>query len=148
LKKEKEVNFGDILNKWEKQNAGTGEYDKDSGLPETGETPGKGRNPGERRARLLRKKPDAVIDLHGLKQDEAFIALQTFFTRCMSNEYEKVLIIHGKGNHQGEGVLKDLSRRFIESCPFAGESGYNNAKDGGSGATWVILKGNKNQKSR
>jgi len=133
------MNFGDILNKWEKQNTGL----KDSGLPETDETREENRNPGERRSRLLRKKPDATIDLHGLRKDEAWTALQTFISNSRNNGFEKVLIIHGKGNHQGEGVLRDLSRQFIESCPFAGESSYSHSKDGGSGATWVILKDNK-----
>ena len=137
------MNFGDILNKWEKKNPGNSVYKEDSGIPEDSEASGETNNPGERRSRLLRKKPDAAIDLHGLDQDEAYTALETFFDNSRRNGYEKVLVIHGKGNHQGEGVLRLLSRRFIESCPFAGESGYSHAKDGGSGATWVILKREK-----
>ena len=137
------MNFGDILNRWEKQNRGTEGYDKD----EAAAGPGKGS--GERRRRLLRKRPDASIDLHGLTQDEAWNALETFFNRSRNSGFEKVLVIHGKGNHKGsgnegprpaEGALRDLSRRFIESCPFAGESGLSHIKEGGSGATWVILK--------
>ncbi|MCL2319916.1 MAG: Smr/MutS family protein [Treponema sp.] len=129
------MDFGDILNKWEKQNANRNEvYDKDSTDP-----PEKN-NAGERRSRLLRKKPDAIIDLHGLTRDEAWTALETFFENSRRDECEKVLIIHGKGNHGNEGVLKDLSRQFIESCSFAGESGHNSAREGGTGATWVILK--------
>ena len=135
------MKFGDILAEWEK-NAGNKaiykQHDKDL---EQSEAQNSTR---ENRSRLLRKKPDAVIDLHGLKQDEAWAALKFFFDDAKRKGFEKLLIIHGKGNHTGfsgsEGVLKTLSRQFIESCPGAGESGYSSNRDGGSGATWVILK--------
>ncbi|MDR0706688.1 MAG: Smr/MutS family protein [Treponema sp.] len=95
----------------------------------------------ENRSRLLRKKPDAEIDLHTLTHDKAWQALEDFFQKCSALNLEKVLVIHGKGNHSnGEAVLKRLVQKFIEKNPLAGESGYNPAKTGGSGATWVILK--------
>jgi hypothetical protein len=31
-------------------------------------------------------------------------------------------------------------RKYIEKCPFAGESGHEKAANGGTGATWVLLK--------
>jgi DNA-nicking Smr family endonuclease len=96
---------------------------------------------GERRRRLLRQRPDAVIDLHGLTQDEAWAALETFFENSRLNNFEKVMIIHGKGIHsEGDAVLAEISRKFIEACPFAGESGHGSAAEGGRGATWVLLK--------
>ena len=62
---------------------------------------------------------------------------------------EKVLVVHGKGNHsEGESVLKRTTREFVERCPFAGESGQAEVRLGGSGATWVALKGNQDQRSR
>ncbi|AEF83698.1 Smr domain protein [Treponema primitia ZAS-2] len=97
--------------------------------------------PGERRRRLLAKKPDATIDLHGLTRDEAWLALESFFRVSQQQGFEKLLIIHGKGNHtDGEAVLKRSVRDFIERCHYAGESGYSPAVDGGTGSTWVILK--------
>lgn len=134
-----------------------GIFDKDAAELNSGDsTRADGRTfAGERRSRLLRMKPEANIDLHGLKQDEAWTALEAFFENSRRKGLEKVLIIHGKGNHRNgtftdepdysgengnEGLLKELSKRFIESCPFAGESGHGPAKDGGTGATWVILK--------
>ncbi|WP_010257894.1 Smr/MutS family protein [Treponema primitia] len=99
-------------------------------------------SPGERRRRLLAKKPDATIDLHGLTRDEAWLALDNFFNVSRQQALEKLLIVHGKGNHsEGEAVLKRSVRDFIERCPFAGESGQSPAIEGGSGSTWVILKG-------
>ena len=137
------MDFGNILSEWEKKNAGNqalykNAFNKD--IPKSYEK----NNAGERRSRLLRKRPDASIDLHGLTRDEAWNSLDTFFEDSRRKGFEKVLVIHGKGNHAapagGEGVLRDLARQFIESCSFAGESGHSSNRDGGSGATWVILK--------
>jgi DNA-nicking Smr family endonuclease len=158
------VDFGDILDEWDRQTAVArrkkavlpekepppkktdpltawlrinGVYDKDAdGEAEAGQV-----FAGERRRRLLTKRPDAVIDLHGLTRDEAWASLESFFQEGKKQGFEKLLIVHGKGNHsEREGVLKETARKFIERCPFAGESGHGNAAQGGRGATWVFLK--------
>ena len=134
------MDFGDILEKWEKQSAGNKVYDKDAPLSKDAAESRESNKNGERRHRLLRKKADAYIDLHGLNINEAWTALDAFFENSRKNGFEKLLVIHGKGNNSGEGILRDFSRRFIESCSFAGESGYSPAREGGRGATWVILK--------
>ena len=158
------MDFGDILDKWEKQHSGGGNrhknesgaadpdsqntvnpidawlrvngvYDKD--LSESGGH----QSAARRRQRLRRKRPDGEIDIHGLTRAEAEPALQHFFGEARDKGHEKVLIIHGKGNHcAGEPVLKQLVREFIERCPIAGESGQGKAASGGEGATWVLLK--------
>lgn len=93
------------------------------------------------RKRLINKSPDAVLDLHGLTRDEAWDRLGMFFNQAKSHGAEKVLIIHGKGNHsEGEAILKRTTLQYIEQCPFAGQHGHPPAEGGGSGATWVILK--------
>lgn len=113
-----------------------GVVDKDAEAQEAEE------DAGERRRRLLGQRPDAVIDLHGLTRNEAWDALEAFFQGSRCQGFEKVLVVHGKGNHsEGEAVLKKTVREFIERCPFAGESGHNSAAKGGSGVTWVVLKG-------
>jgi DNA-nicking Smr family endonuclease len=100
-------------------------------------------SPAEKRRRLLARKSDAEIDLHGLNQDEAWAALESFFAHANRQGFLKVTVIHGKGNHSvGESVLKRTVREFIERCPFAGESGHRDSRSGGKGATWVLLKGN------
>jgi DNA-nicking Smr family endonuclease len=115
-------------------------YDKDADA-ETAAAYASGAAAGEQRHRLLRKPPDAIIDLHGLTQEEALNALELFFKNSRHQRFEKLRVIHGKGNHScGEAVLKQLTQDFIARCPFAGESGHGDAKSGGSGATWVILK--------
>ncbi len=91
--------------------------------------------------RLMNKAPDAVLDLHGLTRDEAWERLGQFFLQARNHDAEKLLVIHGKGNHsEGEAVLKRTTKLFIEQCPFAGQHGHPPAEGGGSGATWVILK--------
>ncbi len=98
----------------------------------------------ERRQILRAKSPDAVIDLHGLSRDEAWLRLSAFFAAARRDGAEKVLVVHGKGNHsEGEAVLKRTTREFVERCPFAGECGQADSRSGGAGATWVILKGNE-----
>ncbi len=95
----------------------------------------------ERRSRLRNKTPDAVIDLHGLTRDEAWLRLSAFFAAALRQGAEKVLVVHGKGNHsEGEAVLKKATRDFVERCSFAGECGQADSRSGGAGATWVILK--------
>jgi DNA-nicking Smr family endonuclease len=160
------MNFGDILDQWDKQTAKArrsgkgaygggntvsepkrvdpltvwlrahGVYDKDAEA-ETAEAD----DAATKRRRLLAKTADAVLDRHGLTRDEAWTALDSFFGNSRRRGYEKLLVIHGKGNHsRGETVLKETVRSFIERCPFAGESGHGGASMGGSGATWVLLK--------
>jgi DNA-nicking Smr family endonuclease len=133
------MDFADILNEWDKRTAGSPGSKK--GVLAKNEEDSEPNRAAERR-RLLNKKPDAVIDLHGQNQGEAWEALDAFFKSSHSEGHEKVLIIHGKGNHaDSEGVLKALTGKFIEHCPLAGQSGRSHASMGGAGATWVILKG-------
>jgi DNA-nicking Smr family endonuclease len=140
----KKNDFGDILNKWEngisQKNAmynllqNNKIYDKDANTAEI-------QLRGENRRRLLNSKPDAVLDIHGLSETGAWLSLDQFFLEAHNNSYEKLRIIHGKGNRsQGEPVLLHTVRKYIEKCPFAGESGYEKAANGGTGATWVFLK--------
>lgn len=92
---------------------------------------------------LLNMKPEAFIDLHGLHQDEARERLDNFVTDCKRRGLKKILIIHGKGIHTSgtDPVLGELVRRFIEQDKRCGASGHPKTKqEGGTGATWVLLK--------
>ena len=127
------MNFADILDEWDRRGP------KENNCPEKDDETRNDNHPD--RQRLLNKKPDAVVDLHGLTRDEAWEKLDEFFRKSRARGFEKVLLIHGKGNHsKNEGVLTELCRQYIERCPFAGASGRNCASRGGSGATWVLLK--------
>jgi DNA-nicking Smr family endonuclease len=128
------MNFADILTKWEKQSP-NGSYDKDT--TEENQLV----SAQEKRRRKKRKKPDAELDLHNHTRDDALLALDNFINESRDKGCEKILIIHGKGNHStGEAVLKRTVMDYIEHCPFAGESGRGKASVGGEGATWVLLK--------
>jgi len=142
------VNFGDILEKWEQgqgsspKNAMETWLDKNA-IHDKDANAQKPRDPGELRRRLLRIKPDDTIDIHGATGEKARLLLEQFFSNAKDNGYEKLRIIHGKGNHsEGEAVLGKIVRDFIEQCPFAGESGHEKSPNGGAGATWVFLKNN------
>jgi DNA-nicking Smr family endonuclease len=135
------MNFGDILDKWEKQRpCGDSSPDRELQAKDT-EEQDKQAGAQEKRRRLRNKRPDAELDIHGQTRDDAWQALETFFNNAREKEFEKVLIIHGKGNHSAnEPVLKRVVMDFIEHCPFAGESGRGKTSKGGEGATWVLLK--------
>ena len=92
---------------------------------------------------ILNMKPEARLDLHGLHQDEARVKLDSFITDCCRTGLRTVTIIHGKGIHTTgtDPVLGELVRKFIEHDKRCGSSGHPKTKqEGGSGATWVILK--------
>lgn len=92
---------------------------------------------------LLNMKPEARLDLHGLRQTEAEEKLDRFITECRRRGLKKALIIHGKGIHTAgkDPVLGELVRKFIERDKRCGMSGHAKTKqEGGTGATWVILK--------
>jgi len=141
------MDFGEILKKWEQgqgKNSANSDmetwmkenevYDKDACMQ-------KKEVPGENRRRFLNMPPDDIIDIHGFTSENAFLALDQFFNNAKTNGYKKLRIIHGKGNHsQGDSILKNMVRDFLEQCNFAGESGFEKAAYGGSGATWVLLK--------
>lgn len=98
----------------------------------------------ENRSVLRKMKPDATIDLHGLTKDEAYIRLRRFVDECCRMNLKKILIIHGKGNHSKEKPVLDLLvKSFIENDSRLGESGKANQEEGGSGATWVLIKNKK-----
>jgi len=128
---EKKAGFGDILEEWLQNNKIT---DKDASVERT-------HIPTENKRRLLRAKPDDILDIHGLTGEKAWITLDHFFTDAKDRGCKKLRIIHGKGNKsQGKTVLGSVVRKYIEKCPFAGESGYEKSANGGTGATWVLLK--------
>lgn len=96
----------------------------------------------ESREYLRTMPPEARIDLHGLTRDEAWARLETFVTDCVSRGLKKILIVHGKGNHSrgSDPVLGLVVRTFIERNSHLGTSGHPDHSQGGTGATWVIIK--------
>jgi len=111
--------------------------DKDAALEQESDA----ETPAARRRRLHAMKCEAVLDLHGLTREEAWIRLETFIADSVRRGLSKVLVIHGKGSHSdSDPVLKQMVRSFIEQNSHAGESGPGGKTDGGSGSTWILLK--------
>lgn len=97
---------------------------------------------------LRELKPEARIDLHGLTRDEAWDKLNQFVGDCVRRGLVKILIVHGKGNHNtgSDPVLGAMVRTFIEQDKRLGSSGHPDKIQGGTGATWVIIKDNTQTK--
>ena len=84
---------------------------------------------------------EQTIDLHGMTREQAQTELELFLTRARAEGIRKVLVIHGKGSHgEGDATLRNFTREFLERHPFVGPTGTPGIREGGSGATWAILR--------
>jgi DNA-nicking Smr family endonuclease len=107
---------------------------------------------GHKKVRRGKLDIDARIDLHGMRQIEAHTALAGVIARTRDNQGRCVLVVTGKGRliDPGEDFITPqpgvIRRRLPEWLSGAGirehVSGFAqaNAKDGGSGAFYVLLK--------
>lgn len=102
-------------------------------------------NTFEKFKKLLNKRktePDGIIDLHGLKLQEAKLILKNYIFQAYNNDRRNILIITGKGLNK-TGVLKKevpiwLNEREIKKILIS----YENAPKqfGGEGALIIRLK--------
>jgi len=87
---------------------------------------------------------EARLDLHGLKQDEAHIALCRFLTKSYNVGHRCVLVITGKGAlSQGGGVLRKMLPLWLNESKnrnFVLSFTYSTPADGGTGAVYILLK--------
>ena len=92
--------------------------------------------------------PDAAIDLHGMDQREAFLALRNFLSQAQRGGARLVLVVTGKGRSGAEGnVTPGILRRRVPDWLCGAEyrpivAGFEEAArpHGGSGALYVQLK--------
>lgn len=96
----------------------------------------------QKRRNYRRMKPQETLDLHGFSLVSAMVELEDFLKRSRRRKLEKVLIIHGKGLHspEGEAVLRTCIRNELKMLSFIGEIGHPSEREGGSGATWAIIR--------
>ena len=98
------------------------------------------------RLRRGRVEPDARLDLHGLREAEAYRALQRFLIQARGEDARLVLVITGKG-----GVLRNNLPRWLAEDAFreivAGVSSAH-LRHGGTGAFYVALKRKKPKPAR
>ncbi|MBN2738249.1 MAG: Smr/MutS family protein [Spirochaetales bacterium] len=90
---------------------------------------------------IINMKIDKSCDLHGLTLSEARQKTNQFIHYCHGLGYKKILLIHGKGRHSlADPVLQKGIRQFIQNHSLAGRWGVADKKNGGNGATWVLLR--------
>jgi DNA-nicking Smr family endonuclease len=97
------------------------------------------------RLRRLTRERDEIgprLDLHGLNQDQALVALAAFLCRAQDEGWRSVLVITGKGL-SGEGVLRRRAPEWFAAPGLreriAGVS-IAHRRHGGEGAFYVALK--------
>lgn len=99
--------------------------------------------PGRRR-RIARGRDEiaARLDLHGMDQDRARLALVSFLLRAQEDGARSVLVITGKG-YSGTGVLRRRAPEWLSDPALRTVvAGLSPADDrhGGEGAYYVALK--------
>lgn len=98
--------------------------------------------------RKLRKghfSVQAELDLHGMTQAEAILALDAFLDQSLKRSLRCVRIIHGKGKNSANqiGILKHSVPRWLSTNRNARRIlAFTSAsvRDGGIGATYVLLR--------
>ena len=87
-------------------------------------------------------RPGAELDLHGMTVNTAIAALARFVTECRARRLRCVRVIHGKGigSPGGEARIRPAMATWLGAC--ADVVAYCPAQpaDGGSGATYVLLR--------
>ena len=156
------MNFDEILSQWEKKNKSRRKeestekkkddspekmdswlelYPPDRKMAERKEKPDRIIT-HTRKKQLNRMEPQATLDLHGWKGEEALKELDSFLKKSKHRGLKKVMIVHGKGLHSpgGESVLRPLVKQYLEESPIVRDYGRAPAQSGGSGATWILLR--------
>ncbi|BCN93414.1 hypothetical protein THMIRHAM_11990 [Thiomicrorhabdus immobilis] len=84
----------------------------------------------------------AILDLHGLTQDNAEQKTIEFVSQCYQDKYRFIRIIHGKGyNSEDEfPVLKNLVNQLLRQIDGVIAFSSTPEKDGGSGAVNIFLR--------
>lgn len=86
---------------------------------------------------------EATIDLHGLTQPVAHAALTRFVGGSADLGRRCLLVITGKGNREGSGILRTEVPRWLNEPGLRGQIlAFTHAqpKHGGTGALYVLLK--------
>lgn len=112
-----------------------------------GESPGVDRRTADR-FRRGRMTIDGRIDLHGMTQEQAHIALHHFIESRYAVGARSVLVITGKGA-RGEGVLRRAVPRWLNDArlrPLILSFSYAQIPDGGDGALYVLLRRHREER--
>lgn len=85
------------------------------------------------------------LDLHGMKRDEAKVALEAYLAQCRAAGKRCVLVVHGRGLHSKDQVpvLKEAVQRWLQTARFGQVVlAFATARphDGGAGAIYLLLR--------
>ena len=87
---------------------------------------------------------DARVDLHGLRAADARRRLAAEVARAQAAGLRCLLVVHGRGLHsEGPAVLREGVAEWLSAAPLAARvMAFASARpeDGGSGATYVLLR--------
>ena len=131
-----------------KQNATTSDFIPRDYVPDVAPEESLFFSRGGLQHRLLRQfrhgnlRPEARLDLHGSTLVEAAALLTCFLNNAQSNHQRCVCVIHGKGHRSSKGrpVLKAQVNQWLRDVPFVLAFSSAQAKDGGMGAVYVLLR--------
>jgi DNA-nicking Smr family endonuclease len=84
---------------------------------------------------------EAILDMHGMRVQEAREALNFFLLNCLKKDIRHVLIIHGKGRGINKPILKNKLNQWLRQVEQVLAFCSATQQDGRSGAVYVLLKG-------
>jgi len=97
-----------------------------------------------RRLRAGDVRVESRVDLHGLNARTAHVAVRRTLERAHADGQRCVLVVHGRGSHSPEGpVLRAFLLRWLTEsrvAPFVMAFASARPRDGGQGATYVLLR--------
>lgn len=86
------------------------------------------------------------LDLHGLTIDQARAELLEFLGECQIANIRHAIIVHGKGyGSKGKPVIKPMVNRWLRQAGIVLAFHSAQAKDGGNGAVYLLLKKSKTE---
>jgi len=83
---------------------------------------------------------DATLDLHGMTIEEARIAVDGCLQTSLNRGIRVVLIIHGKGHHSQQPILKNKLNHWLREINMVLAFCSAAPIHGSRGATYVLLK--------
>lgn len=113
---------------------------------EVGESPDVDSNTANR-LRNGEMKVEAILDLHGCVQKEAYDMLVSLINECYLLKKRCILVITGKGGNYGSGgVLRSNLPKWLNSADVREKVlmfAQAKPKDGGEGAFYILIKRNR-----
>lgn len=92
---------------------------------------------------------EAELDLHGMKQEAARLAIVRFLRQAQQHQARVVCIVHGKGflKNGREPILKSSVNHWLKQLPHVLAFCSAQPKDGGLGAVYVLVKQQRTTKA-